>query len=93
MVSRTKGQAPRGGPGSTDPRSVRPILGSYDPGWAPLGVCFVGVIVLWALKSVPGVHVFLRQFRHSGGSMDPCEVHVSRSDSSGPASLGSVTWC
>jgi hypothetical protein len=50
------------------------------------------VAVLWALKSVPGVHVFLRQFRHSGGPMDPCEVHVSRFDSSGLASLGLVTW-
>jgi hypothetical protein len=55
-------------------------------------VCFLGVAVLWALKSVPGVHVFLRQFRRSSGSMDPCEVGVSRSDSSGLASLGLVTW-
>jgi hypothetical protein len=27
-----------------------------------------------------------------GGPMDPCEVHVSCSDSSGLASLGLVTW-
>jgi hypothetical protein len=52
----------------------------------PRGSCLVG------LKSVPGVHVFLRWFRCSGGPMDPCEVHVSRSDSSGLASLGLVTW-
>jgi hypothetical protein len=55
-------------------------------------VCFLRVAVLWALKSVPGVHVFLRRFRRSGGPMDPCTVHVSRSDLSGPASLGLVAW-
>jgi hypothetical protein len=92
MASRTNGQAPRGGPGSTDPRSVRLILGSTDPRWAPLEVYFLGVAILWALKSIPGVHVFLRQFRRSGGAMDPCEVHVSRPDSSGLTSLGFVTW-
>jgi hypothetical protein len=36
--------------------------------------------------------VFLKRFRRSGGPMDPCEVHVSRSDLSGLASLGLVTW-
>jgi hypothetical protein len=92
MASRTNGQAPRGSVGSTDPRSVRPILGSADPRWAPLRVCFLRVVVLWALKSVTGVHMFLRQFRRSGGPMDPCEVHVSRSNLSGLASLGLVTW-
>jgi hypothetical protein len=55
-------------------------------------VCFLGVVVMWALRLVPGVHVLLRRFRPSGGPMDPCEVHVSRSDSSGLASLGLVTW-
>jgi hypothetical protein len=55
-------------------------------------VCFLGVAVLWALRSVPGVHVLLRRFRRSGRLMDPCEVHVSHSDSSGLASLGLVTW-
>jgi hypothetical protein len=45
-----------------------------------------------ALRSVPGVHVLLRQVRRSGGPMDPCEVHVSHSDSSGLASLGLVIW-
>jgi hypothetical protein len=50
------------------------------------------VAVLWALTLVLDVHVLLRLFRHSGGPMDPCEVHVSRSDSSGLASLGLVTW-
>jgi hypothetical protein len=92
MASKTNAQAPCGGPGSADPRSVWPMLGSTDPKWAKLGVCFLGVAVLWALKSVPGVHVFLRRFRCSGGPMDPCEVHVSHSDSSGLASLGLVTW-
>jgi hypothetical protein len=55
-------------------------------------VCFLEVAVVWALKSVPGVHVFMGWFRRFGGPMDPCEVHVSRSDSSGLASLGLVTW-
>jgi hypothetical protein len=71
-------------------RFGRPV-GSADSLWAPLGVCFLWVAVLWALRSVLGVHMFLRQFRHSGGPMDPCEIHVSRSDSSGFASLGLVT--
>jgi hypothetical protein len=81
------------------PRINRPKVGSAnpigltDPRWAPLVVCFLRVAVLWALKSVPGVHVFLRRFRRSDGSMDPCEVHVSCSDLSGFASLGLVTWC
>jgi hypothetical protein len=92
MASSTNGQVPRGSPESIDPRSVRLILGSADPKLAPLRVCFLGVAVLWALKSVPGVHVFLRQFGCFGGPMDPCEVHVSHSDSSGLASLGLVTW-
>jgi hypothetical protein len=67
-------------------------LGSTDPRWVPLGVCFLGVAVLWALRSVPGVHVLLRRFRRSGEPMDPCEVHVSHSDLSELASLGLVTW-
>jgi hypothetical protein len=87
VASRTNGQAPHGSLASTDPRSVRPILVSADPRWASLGVCFLGVVVLRALKSVPSVHVFLRRFRRSGGPMDPCEVHVSSFDSSGLASL------
>jgi hypothetical protein len=53
---------------------------------------FLEVDVLWALRSVPGVHVLLRPFRRSGGPMDPCEVHVSCSDSLGLAFLGLVTW-
>jgi hypothetical protein len=53
---------------------------------------FLKVAVLWALKLVPGEHVFLRRFRRFGGPMDPCEVHVSRSDLSGLASLALVTW-
>jgi hypothetical protein len=92
VASRTNGQAPRGSPGSTDPRAVRLILGSADPMWAPLGVCFLGVAVLWVLKSVLGVHILFRRFRYSGGPMDPCEVHVSRFDSWGLAFLGLVTW-
>jgi hypothetical protein len=36
--------------------------------------------------------MFLSRFRRSGGPMDPCEVHVLRSDSSRLASLGLVTW-
>jgi hypothetical protein len=91
MASRTNRKAPHGSPGSTDPRSVRPILGSTDPKWAPLGVCFLRVAILWVLKSVPSVHLFLRWLRHSGGPMDPCEVHVSRSDLSGLASFGLMT--
>jgi hypothetical protein len=67
MASRTNGQAPRGGPGSADPRSFWPIQVSADPRWAPLGVCFLGVAVLWDLPSVPGVHVLLRRFRRPGG--------------------------
>jgi hypothetical protein len=55
-------------------------------------MCFLGVAVLWALRSVPGVHVLLRQFRRSSEPMDPCEVHVSRYDSSRNVSLGLVTW-
>jgi hypothetical protein len=92
MDSRINGQVPHGGPGSADPRSVWPILGSADTRWDPLRVCFLKVAVLWALKLVPGVHVLLRRFRHSGGPMDPFEVHVSGSDSSRLASLGLVTW-
>jgi hypothetical protein len=80
MASRTNGQAPRGGPGSADPR------------WTSLAVCFFGVAVLWALRSVPGVPVLLRWFNLSCGLMDPCEVHVSHFDSSGLASLRLVTW-
>jgi hypothetical protein len=90
MASRTNGQAPRGGPGSADPRLVRSILGSADSK-APLGLCFLGVAILWALKSVPGVHVLLRRFRRFGGPMNLCD-HISRSDSLGLASLGLVTW-
>jgi hypothetical protein len=71
-------------------RFGRPV-GSADPLWAPLGVCFLQVAVLWVLRSLPCVHVFLRRFRRSDGPMDPCEVHVSCSDSSGLASLGLVT--
>jgi hypothetical protein len=71
-------------------RFGRPV-GSTDPLWAPLGVCFLQVAVLWVLGSVPGVHMFLRRFRRSGGPMDPCEVHVSHSDSSGLGFLGLVT--
>jgi hypothetical protein len=93
MASRTNGEAPHGGLGSTDPRSVWPILGSADPRWAPLEVCFLGVAILWALESVTSVHMFLRWFRHSGGPMDPCEVHVSCSNLSGLGSLGLVAWC
>jgi hypothetical protein len=59
---------------------------------ALFGVCFLGVAVLLVLRSVLGVHMLLRRFRQSGGPMDPCEVHVSRSDSSGLASLGMVIW-
>jgi hypothetical protein len=68
------------------------LVGSTDPLCAPLRVCFFWVAILWVLRSVPGVHVFLRRFRCFDGPMDPCEVHVSRSDSSGLASLGLVTW-
>jgi hypothetical protein len=92
MASRTNGQTPCGSSGSANPRSVRLILGSADPRWAPLRVSFLGVAVLWALKSVPDVHVFLAHFGCSGGPMDPCEVHVPCFDSSGLASLGLVTW-
>jgi hypothetical protein len=92
MASRTNGQAPRGSPGSTDPRSVRSILGSANPQAGPLEVCFLWVAIPWALRSVLGVHMLLRRFRRSGGPMDPCEVHVSHSDSSGLASFGLVTW-
>jgi hypothetical protein len=67
-------------------------MGSGDPMWAPLRVCFLWVAVMWALRSVPGVHVLLRRFGFSGGPMDPCEVHVSHSDSSGLASLRLVIW-
>jgi hypothetical protein len=69
----------------TQGRFGRPQVGPTR-GVLPLGG------FLWVLKSVPGVHMFLRRFRCSGGPMDPCEVHVSRSDSSGLASLGLVTW-
>jgi hypothetical protein len=92
MASRTNGQAPHGSAWSADPRSVRPILRSADPQVAPLRVCFIWAAVSWALRSVPGVHVLLRQLRRSGGPMDPCEVQVSRSDSSGLASFGLVAW-
>jgi hypothetical protein len=83
-ASRTNKQAPCGGPGSADQRSVRSILGSADPQVAPLGLCFLGVAVLWALRSVPGVHMQFKQFRHSGGPMDPCDAHVETSDLSWP---------
>jgi hypothetical protein len=72
-------------------RFGRPV-GLTNPLWAPLRVCFLWVVNLWAFRSVPGVHVLLRRFRRSGGPMDPCEVHVSCSDSSELASLGLVTW-
>jgi hypothetical protein len=36
--------------------------------------------------------MLLRRFSRSGGLMDPCEVHVSCSNSSGLSSLGLVTW-
>jgi hypothetical protein len=65
--------------------------GLADPLWAPLRVCFLQVVVLWVLSLFLGEHVFLRWFKRYGGPMDPCEVHVSCSDSSGLASLGSVT--
>jgi hypothetical protein len=71
-------------------RFDRPV-GWADPLWAPLRVCIIWVAVLRALRLVPGVHVFLSRFRHSSGPMGPCEVHVSRSDSSGLASLGLAT--
>jgi hypothetical protein len=71
-------------------RFGRPV-GSVDPLWAPLEVCFLWVAVLWALRSVPGVHVLFRRFRRSGGPMDPCEFHVSCSDPLGLTSLGLVT--
>jgi hypothetical protein len=91
-ASRTNGEAPHGGSRLANPRSVRPIQGLTDPRWDPLSVCFLEVAVLWVLRSVPGVHVLLRWFRHSSGPMDPYEVLVSRSDSSRLASLGLVTW-
>jgi hypothetical protein len=72
-------------------RFGRPV-GSANPLWAPLRVCLHLVAVLWALRSVPGVHALLRWFRRSGGSMDPSIVNVSHFDSSGLASLGLVTW-
>jgi hypothetical protein len=71
-------------------RFGRPV-GLADPLWAPLGVCFLWVAILWVLRSVPSVHVFLRRFRCCDGPMDPCEVHVSHFDSSELASLGLVT--
>jgi hypothetical protein len=43
---------------------------------APWGKFILGVAVLWVLKLVLSVHVFLRRFRCSSGPMDPCEVHV-----------------
>jgi hypothetical protein len=78
------------------PGTSRPKVGSTDPTVSrppggPTQVCFLGVVVLWALRSVPGVHMLLRRFRFSRGPMDPC-VHVSHSDSSGLASLGLMTW-
>jgi hypothetical protein len=47
---------------------------------------------MWALRSVPSVHVLLRQFRRSVRPMDPCDVHMSCFDSLGLASLGLMTW-
>jgi hypothetical protein len=37
-------------------------LGSADPMWTPLKVCFLQVYVLWVLKLVLGVHLILRRF-------------------------------
>jgi hypothetical protein len=45
----------------TQGRFGRPV-GSVDPLWAHLGLCFRVVAVLWVLRSVLGVHPSLRRF-------------------------------
>ena len=42
-------------------RFGRPV-GSADPLWAHLSLCFRVVAVLWVLSAVPGVHLVLRRF-------------------------------
>jgi hypothetical protein len=64
------------------PGISRPNVGSADPRVnpsqvGPLEVCFLGVAILWALRSVPSVHMLLRWFRNFGGPMDPCEVDMA----------------
>jgi hypothetical protein len=59
---KTNKEAPRGRPGSTDPRSVQPILGLDRPPVGPLVLCFLVVAIRWVLMAVPGVHGVLRWF-------------------------------
>jgi hypothetical protein len=47
--------------GLTQGRFGQPV-GSGDPLWAHVSLCFRMVVVLWVLRSVPGVHLVLRQF-------------------------------
>jgi hypothetical protein len=44
----------------TQGRFGRPV-GSAEPLWAQLGLCFRVVVVLWVLRLVPGVHPSLRR--------------------------------
>jgi hypothetical protein len=47
-------------------RFGRPV-GSADPLWALVAVCFLQAAVRWVLKAVPGAHVDWRQFGRVGG--------------------------
>jgi hypothetical protein len=47
-------------------RFGRPV-GSADPLWAPLPLCFLVVAIRWVLNLVPGVHAVWRQFGHICG--------------------------
>ena len=68
--------------GSADPSVGRPLRPSFR-GVFPLGGCPVGPLILPSC---------MPRFGILGGPVDPYEVHVSLSDSSVDAFLGSVTW-
>jgi hypothetical protein len=62
-------------------------VGSADPLWAPVVVCFHVVAVRWALKLVLGIHRIWRRFGRVCGPWDTCDARVSASDSSGVSPL------
>ena len=82
MQPRANEQPERGRGGSTDPRSVRPILGSAETSGRPSGLCFLWLASMWALLPLLRAWHISWRFSWQSGPMDPCDADVVAYESS-----------
>ena len=82
MHPRTNERATCGRGGSTDPRSVQPILGLAETPGQPFGLCFVWLASMWALMPLLRAWHVSWWFSWQSGPMDPCDADVAACDSS-----------